>query len=153
MRALAIDGNIPVLKMAPVPSLEWCGKVEKFEDIVGLRVAMVRGLEIGSEEIELVTDHGPFRMNHDQACCESVDLAELDGSAEDLVGQVILAASQENDQSNGAYKEFGDHEGSSTWTFFRITTIKGTVVMRWFGTSNGYYSETPNMYWRNEKCL
>jgi len=49
---------------------------------------------------------------------------------------VILAecvASKENRAS--------ENDESFTWTFYKIATINGSVTIRWYGRSNGYYSE------------
>lgn len=90
-----------------------------------------------AEEIRFLTEEGrEFRLYHDQDCCEQVRVEDINGELADLLDSPILFAEERSEA--GEESEWGD---SSTWTFYRIGTIKGTVVIRWLGTSNGYYSE------------
>jgi len=80
-------------------------------------------------------DNREYMMYHGQDCCESVLIDDICGDLEDLVGSVILQAEK---SSNSGETSACDHY---TWTFYRIATIKGQVVIKWYGSSNGYYSE------------
>ena len=92
------------------------------------------------DEIQFVTDEGlNYTMAHQQDCCEHVWIEDICGNLDDLVGSPILIAEEAVNSP---------HEGT-TWTFYRLATIKGYVMIRWNGESNGYYSETVD-FWENK---
>ena len=95
-----------------------------------------------NELIFTCDDGSRYKMYHDQDCCESVYLEDICGDLNDLINTPILVAEEltmMEDLLGILEREFYDE--SFTWTFYTFTTVKGTVTLRWFGTSNGYYSE------------
>ena len=91
----------------------------------------------GDEHIRFKTDDGiDFVMHHEQDCCESVYVEDINGDLSDLIGQPIVMAEEVTE--SGVEDDYGE---SFTWTFYKIGTVKGVVTIRWYGTSNGYYSE------------
>ena len=83
-----------------------------------------------------------YRLWHQQDCCESVTIEDINGDLEDLVGHPILLA-EEVTHENENPKDITppEYQDSFTWTFYKLSTIKGSVTIRWYGESNGYYSE------------
>lgn len=84
------------------------------------------------------------RFYHSQDCCESVDIEDVVGDLSDLVGSPILLA-EEACSTRPEHETEEDYHESNTWTYYKFATIKGYVDVRWWGSSNGYYSEDVNM--------
>ncbi len=114
---------------------------KEFKDLKGLTILKIEGGK-DQEFIDFYTKDFMIHMHHSQDCCESVYIEDIVGDLNDLLNIEIVEA-YENYEA-GESQEYGD---SSTWTFYRISTIKGTVTIRWFGSSNGYYSETASTDW------
>lgn len=111
----------------------------KFEELKGKTIIKIEGMEKNSDCIEFFCSDGTkYIMDHKQDCCESVYLEDVCGDVKDLLNSPILLAEEvQNADGPALYK----YEESWTWTFYKIATIKGTVTLRWYGASNGYYSE------------
>ena len=80
-----------------------------------------------------------YHMTHTQDCCESVNIDDIEGDLNDLIDSPLLQSEVATSSDEGNCSE------SCTWTFYRFATIKGYVTMKWFGSSNGYYSESVEM--------
>ena len=63
-----------------------------------------------------------------------MSVEDIVGQLADLVGKPILLAEESS--------EAGSETDSCTWTFYRFATEKGAVTVRFYGESNGYYSES-----------
>lgn len=110
-----------------------------FDALVG---KTLKAVKVGDERIDFeCTDWSEYCQYHDQDCCESVYVEDVCGDIDDLIGSPILSA----EEVNNADAESKGRE-SETWTFYHLKTVKGTVTIRWYGTSNGYYSERVSFY-------
>ena len=106
------------------------------KELHGKLVVGLEGMEPGSEEVTFTLDDGTkVRLLHHQDCCEHVQLEDVVGDPEDLVGEVLLIAEERVSEDEG------DWGYGQTWTFYTFRTHKGAVDLRWVGESNGYYSE------------
>lgn len=93
-----------------------------------------------TDNIRFVFDDGEiFDMFHDQDCCESVSVEDVNGDWQDLIGSPLLVSEEVNSDDPGPQS---DYDESYTWAFYKFATVKGYVDVRWYGTSNGYYSES-----------
>lgn len=97
----------------------------------------------GEEEVDILTTDGKhYRMSHQQDCCEHVTLNEVIGDLKDLIGNPLLIAEERTSRDNPEGVKVPEYQDSFTWTFYELATIKGSVTLRWYGDSNGYYSES-----------
>jgi hypothetical protein len=98
---------------------------------------------VGSGEMLFETAQGErFLFAHMQDCCESVDINDICGDLQDLVGSPLLIA----EEVSGATEPDVEHYESYTYTFYKFATRKGYVDVRWLGESNGYYSESVSLF-------
>lgn len=108
-----------------------------------LKGKTLKNLEnIDCERLIFTTTTGErYELYHDQDCCESVTIEDVCGNLKDLIGSPILMAEEVTSEENppGIKKNYQD---SFTWTFYKFATTKGYVTIRWYGESNGYYSES-----------
>ena len=115
----------------------------ELKDLIGQTMASVENLG-DSELLFTTTDGKKFKLHHSQDCCEAVSIESVVGDLADLVGEPMLVAEESTSTENpqDAKPETLEYQDSFTWTFYKFATRKGYVDVRWYGESNGYYSES-----------
>ena len=123
-----------------------------YNNIVGTQKGMAQMLgktfvqvtgSVDSDEMLFETATGErFMFAHQQDCCETVRINDIVGDLQDLVGEPLLVA----EEVQGATEPDEEHYESYTYTFYKFATRKGYVDVRWLGESNGYYSESVELF-------
>jgi hypothetical protein len=110
-----------------------------FSELLGKTLTSVENV---GDEIIFKTDQGAeYRQYHPQSCCESVSVEDICGDLSDLIGMpILLAEAEESEKRPEGPVEDPDDYRDRTWTFYKLSTLKGSVTIRWYGESNGYYS-------------
>jgi hypothetical protein len=112
----------------------------KFSDLLGKTLTTIVN---ENDELIFTTNEGEmFKSYHEQECCESVSIEDIEGDLNDLIGTPILQAEEVTNSEDTFDKIEYPDLGTWTWTFYKLATIKGYVTIRWLGESNGFYSES-----------
>ncbi len=115
---------------------------DKIIDLVGK--TMTKVYEDGHTVVFTTTEGEEYVMYHESDCCESVHVDSVVGCLDNLVGYPITNINEDISHDNPPDCNLDDfkYQDSFTWTTYTISTAKGVVRIRWYGESNGYYSES-----------
>jgi len=114
----------------------------ELKDLIGKTMVSVENIN-DDELVFMTTDGRAYKLHHDQNCCESVNIESIVGDLSDLVGEPILMAEESIRYENPQDVTPPEYQDDSfTWTFYKFATRNGYVDVRWYGGSNGYYSES-----------
>ena len=117
----------------------------KIEEFLGRTISAIEVRRSDEDDHEILfafADVEVYKMCHLQDCCESVEVEDICGDLEDLIGEPLTEA-EEVTSEDETPEDLPEpvHDDSFTWTFYKLGTKKGGVTIRWFGSLNGYYSE------------
>lgn len=121
----------------------------EIKDLIGKtfkEINVVKAYNLKHEILFVCNDNTTYRMYHIQDCCENVEIEDICGDLNDLLNSPILLAEEiihENENPDNV--SIPEYQDSFTWTFYKLATINGYVTIRWYGESNGYYSETVSL--------
>lgn len=101
--------------------------------LIGKTITEIKN-NYNSELIFSLSSGEQYMMHHEPDCCEYVEIEDINGNLDDLIGTPIIMAEEVTHEGDNG-------DDSFTWTFYKFATIKGYVTIRWYGESNGYYSE------------
>lgn len=84
-------------------------------------------------------------LEHDQECCENVELIDICGDLEDLIGSPLLVSEEISGGFESEPKKIESYQEEPYFTFYRFGTKKGYVTILFRGQSNGYYGVSASL--------
>lgn len=118
------------------------GTEREVGELLGKTLKKIIVDEDENEIVFITKDKKTYRFCHLQDCCENVVIEDIAGDLQDLIGSPLTMAEVVSNHS--AIEDDDIWDDSQTWTFYKFATINGYVTIRWYGSSNGYYSEEVN---------
>lgn len=116
-------------------------------------IKTVEGVKQGSDSVIFHCKDGySVELTHIFSCCEDVYLYDSDNFAaiERKDGSDIYTDTRWAKLEVETQEAQPQSQSSATWTFYKIQTNKGYDTLRWFGESNGNYSEDVRMFVHKE---
>lgn len=102
-------------------------------------ITRIEGAQAGSAQVFIYTKSGrKFEMYHSQDCCECVQIRAVYGDVRSVIESELEIVSE---TIVDKYPTIGE---SSTLTVYHLSSAyySDGLTIEWFGTSNGYYSES-----------
>lgn len=113
----------------------------EFETLKGKTLTAIKVNDAKDVIMFITSDGEVFKSFHDQDCCESVIIQDINGDLQDLIGHPLEQAEETTNSKENPEGYDDQWQESFTWTFYKLATVKGYVTIRWLGESNGYYGE------------
>jgi hypothetical protein len=107
-----------------------------FETLVG---KTINKIEVEDDRVNLFTDCGRYTMiSFEQWCGNDVEVY-LDNDEEDNLDVILNSPILLAEESEGSVDGYD-------YTFYKLSTAIDSITLRFYGRSNGYYSESVELY-------
>lgn len=125
-------------------------KTTTIDSIVGKTIKSVEGDRVNSDRLEFEFEDGCFCGFYEGGGqCDNTRIEDIIGEVDNLIGAPLLMAEEVVSRDKSIEDAPDKYDaGSFTWTFYKFATVNGYVTVRWYGTTNGYYSERVDFYFR-----